>query len=95
MITSKELEEIGFTVSSEKTSMYDGQFTDFYKNIDNGHIIEGHDTTEVYVTKDMYLIIIEIDHHSSYEYTGKRLVFKGRCETLEFFQQILKSVLRS
>lgn len=66
----------------------------FYKKKDNRHIIEGHDTTEIFVTRERSYIVIEVDHRSSYDYEGKRVVFKGYCETLEFFKQVLDSVLK-
>ena len=88
------LEKIGFKVRSENRSPYNGELTDFYKEIDNGHIVSGHDTTEVFVTNDDSHVIIEIDHHSSYDYHGKRLVFRGRCDDIEFFEKILNAVLK-
>ena len=94
MITQNQLEELGFTISSKEKSMYDGQFIHFYKNTDNGHVIKGHDTTEIFVTKDTNLIIIEINHHSSYVCSGRTLVFKGKCEDIQFFTEILNAVLK-
>ena len=45
MISREQLEKIGFKVNSKNKSPYNGKLTDFYKNIDNGHIVNGHDTT--------------------------------------------------
>jgi hypothetical protein len=94
MITQEQLESLGFQVNSGRTSPYYGGYIDFYKHIDNGHVISGHDTTEVFVTRDGHFVMIELDHHSSYDYSGKRLGFKGTVYDIEFFTQILQAVLR-
>lgn len=93
-IKRKELEQIGFTCDNETKSPFDGSFIKFYRYIDNGHIIAGHDTTEVFVTKDMQSVLIEISNHSSYSYGGKEIRFKGRCDNLELFEKILNAVVR-
>ncbi len=90
MITNKELEDLGFIADPTAKTAYNYKF---YKKIDNGHIIKGHDTTEVFVTKNHMSILIELEYWNSYD-SGKRVVFKGRCETIEFFTQILESVLK-
>jgi len=92
-IKKEELEQIGFTCDNETKSLFDNSFTKFYKYIDNGHVIAGHDTTEVFVTKDMGRVIIEISNQSSYSY-GKEIRFKGRCDNLELFEKILNAVVR-
>lgn len=92
MITQQELENLGFVVISDRRSSYTGHLTDFYKKFDNGHIIEGHDTTELFLTKDVMDITIRRSHESSWNYTDKELVFKGRCGDIELLKQIIAAV---
>ncbi len=94
MLTQQQLEDLGFTLNSNNKSPFDGQFNDFHQVVDNGHVISGHDITEVFLTKEGLHIEIELKHHSSYDYSPKHIVFKGRCTTVEFFTQVLDAVLR-
>lgn len=92
MIGSQDLIQLGFEITSDSISLYDGDYTDFYKKIDNGHIIEGHDTTEIFILKEYNNFIIEIKHQSSH-YEGKKLVFQGKITSIEFLEQLLKAVI--
>lgn len=92
MINQNELEGLGFKLIAEEPGLW-GNTSTFYKKVDNGHIIEGHDTAEIFITKNRNFISIEIDHQSSWDYSGKRLVFTGKCDSIDFLQQIIKAVI--
>lgn len=99
MITQQELESLGFVPCEpekpfyiDRPSVRDGSIANFYKYIDNGHVWEGHDTTEIRVFRYVNCVIIEIESNSSH-FSRKEIVFKGRCETFEFFNEVLNSVL--
>lgn len=92
-MTTNDLISLGFTRIDEEKSKFSGEPRNFYKKVNKDHVIENHDTTHVYLSKDLDNITIEIDHRSSYDYEGKRLVYEGRCKTKEFLEELLKNVI--
>lgn len=85
--------ELGFNANKVAKSSYTGELSIFHKKIDNGHVIIGHDTTDVYLRYDKPFLVIEVGRNSSYQYGDKKIVFSGKCEDVEFFKMIIKAVI--
>lgn len=93
MITNEQLEEIGFKNDGVTKSPFTGQLCKYHLHKDNGHIIPGHDSLNIFLNFDHPFMTIEIEHQSSYTHT-KEQCFKGRCEDIEFFKDVLKACCR-
>ena len=92
MITEEQLKKIGFENDGITKSPFTGKLCGYRLYRDNGHIITGHDSMEILLNLEHPFATIEIDHRSSYQ-SGKGIVFRGRCEDIELFKQILNAVI--
>lgn len=93
MITKEELESLGFTLAPNTITTVMGKRQLFTKQIDNNHVIPGHDTITIYVTLGINAITIDIHRESSYQ-NNKEQVFKGICKNIGFFNLVLAATLR-
>ena len=89
MITNEQLEQLGFKHDG-KIDSFTGKLCNYHQRKDNGHIIQGHDTLDIFLNISHPYITIENEHRSSYGHT-KEPVFKGRCEDIDFLKDILKA----
>ena len=93
MLTIKDFESRGFKFGSDNTSPYTGEKNHFVKSVDRGHVVRGHDVTEVDIHQDGNQITIALYDINSHGDPGVRVVFHGRCDNVETLDIIIAAVL--
>lgn len=91
MITQKDLEELGFNVLPNKSSIT-GKWYTSVKTINDNLVLKNLKFT-INVCVYSSEIIIETEYKNSLNYGVFEQVFRGKCEDIEFFKKILTSVL--